>query len=51
MTSLKPSAEVPSALSARTAIRFCDLSAAAEKAGGTILKPAAKLQWGGYGGI
>jgi uncharacterized protein len=34
----------------RSEARVDEIIAQAEKAGGTILKPAGKLQWGGYGG-
>lgn len=33
----------------RSEARVDEIMAEAEKAGATILKPAAKLQWGGYG--
>ena len=34
----------------RSGARVDEIMAEAEKAGATILKPAATLQWGGYGG-
>ena len=34
----------------RSEARVGEILAEAEKAGGTILKPAAALEWGGYGG-
>jgi predicted lactoylglutathione lyase len=34
----------------RSEARVDEILDEAKKAGGTILKPAAKLQWGGYGG-
>jgi uncharacterized protein len=35
----------------RSEARVDEVVAEAEKAGARILKPAAKLQWGGYGGV
>ena len=34
----------------RSEARVDEILAEAERAGGTVLKPAARLEWGGYGG-